>query len=373
MRALHLVPGMNPASGGPTRSVLGLCRALPDVGVETMLYVHENLYDCDAGKCGFEKGNGLSRAAVFRDTPAIIERFKPDIIHIHALWMFQNHWDIGFARKYGIPVILSPRGALDPAALATKRWKKILGMWLYQRRDLRNVQAFHATADMEADHIRSVGFRQPIHIAPNGVMFPETMPPQTTATGARTAVFVGRIHPEKGLIELADAWGVLKKQGVLTNWRMKIVGPDDCGGFKATVVRKLETNGCLADWIFTGMKSDEEKWRELRSADLMVHPSPSENFGIAIAEGAYAGLPVIATRGTPWKILEDRKCGWWTDVGLAGITKALKAAVSLSDDQRREMGMSAHETANECFAWPAIAKKMVSAYEQVIREYKLKV
>jgi glycosyltransferase involved in cell wall biosynthesis len=40
----------------------------------------------------------------------------------------------------------------------------------------------------------------------------------------------------------------------------------------------------------------------LRSADIMVLPTYSENFGIVVAEALALGVPVITTTGTPWKI-----------------------------------------------------------------------
>ncbi|MEZ5591148.1 MAG: glycosyltransferase [Gammaproteobacteria bacterium] len=50
----------------------------------------------------------------------------------------------------------------------------------------------------------------------------------------------------------------------------------------------------------------------LESADLFVLPSFSENFGVVIAEALAHGVPVITTRGTPWKGLLQHGCGWWS-------------------------------------------------------------
>ncbi len=62
---------------------------------------------------------------------------------------------------------------------------------------------------------------------------------------------------------------------------------------------------------------DEGKWSLMRSVDLFVLPSHSENFGMAIAEALACGLPVITTNRTPWEemVLED-VVGAWTIIEL---------------------------------------------------------
>ena len=80
------------------------------------------------------------------------------------------------------------------------------------------------------------------------------------------------------------------------------------------------------------------KWGALETANLFIMPSDFENFGMSIAEGLAAGIPVITTKGTPWKVLDEVEAGWWvapTEKGLAG---ALNEALELSDRQRMLIG-----------------------------------
>ena len=107
-------------------------------------------------------------------------------------------------------------------------------------------------------------------------------------------------------------------------------------------------------------------WEAYRSADLLVHPSVSENFGITIAEGLAAELPVICTKGTPWGIVEERKCGWWIDVGVEPLAVALREAMSLTDAERLEMGEKGRKLIEENYTWDAIVKKVISGYEEVL-------
>ena len=115
------------------------------------------------------------------------------------------------------------------------------------------------------------------------------------------------------------------------------------------------------------MVDDDEKWREYAAADLLVHPSVSENFGITIAEGLSAGLPVICTRGAPWTDVVVHKCGWWIDIGIEPLATALKSAMSLSDEERREMGLRGRLLIQKKYTWSSVVNTMVKGYESVLR------
>jgi glycosyltransferase involved in cell wall biosynthesis len=104
----------------------------------------------------------------------------------------------------------------------------------------------------------------------------------------------------------------------------------------------------------------------LQSASLFVLPTFSENFGIAVAEALAAGVPVITTKGAPWKELETHRCGWWVDVGAEPLATAMREAIALSDEQRRAMGKRGRRLVEERYSWPKIAADMKSVYEWVL-------
>ena len=348
MRILHVTQGINPKSGGPTRSVKGICRALAKAGEEVTLLVLGGNHEFD-NPCGAK--------VIYGET---IDVRKFDLVHLQGLWSPKLHRIAKACRKAGVKYVMSPRGMLDPWALSVKRWKKRLAMFFYQKRDLKGAAAFHVTSALEEQSVRAQGLKQPVIIAPNGVDLPEIMPPKTS-TEPKTAIFLSRLHPGKGLLTLAEAWARVKPQG----WRMKVVGPDSYG-HKAEVVAKLMELGVLDQWEFVDMLNDVEKWSAYRAADLLVHPSVSENFGITIVEGLAAGLPVIATKGTPWQELETCNCGWWIDIGVEPLVNALKEAMSLSDEERAAMGARGRKLVEEKYTWKAVVNAMVKGYEEVL-------
>ena len=98
---------------------------------------------------------------------------------------------------------------------------------LYQHRDLLGASALHATSMQEAESIRAVGTRQPIAVIPNGIRCPIRITEKRLAPQKR-ALFLSRIHPKKGLLNLVHAWSVVRPK----DWRMIIAGPDEGGHWR---------------------------------------------------------------------------------------------------------------------------------------------
>ena len=350
MNILHVTSGISLSSGGPTRSVKGLCRALATNGVAVSLLVLRG-EDAFENPCGVRVIRGLSNC------PAL-SCF--DVVHIHGLWNWQLHKIMKSCQESHVPYIVSPRGMLDPWALSVKKWKKSLAMFLYQRRDLKKASAFHVTAELEGQNVRRAGFAQEYITSPNGVDLPQQMPERMTGRGGRTAIFLSRLHPGKGLLILAEAW----KHVMPTNWRMLVVGPDTYG-HKRDVVQCLRRLGIEENWSFIDMVDDVTKWQFLRSADLLVHPSVSENFGITIAEGLAAGLPVICTDGTPWSEIAEHKCGWYVKANsVDALVIALREATNSAE--LTEMGARGRKLVEDQYTWSAVCDKMVRGYEEVL-------
>jgi glycosyltransferase involved in cell wall biosynthesis len=289
-----------------------------------------------------------------------VERDRPVLLHDHGIWMPNNHHVAAAARRHGLPLVIHPHGMLEPWALRYKAWKKRVAMLLYQHRDLRTAALFVATADQEADSIRRLGLRQPIAVIPNGVDFPvdtdRLESRRNDANGRRIALFLSRIHPKKGLLNLVNAWSKVRPAG----WKLYLAGPDE-GGHLSTVMRRVAALGLTQSIEYKGVVQGEEKERLWQEVSLFVLPSFSENFGLVVAEALARGVPVITTRETPWRSLDESDCGWWIDATLEALAVALSDAVHTDDDRMQAMGNRARILARR-FHWEKIAAEMADVY-----------
>jgi glycosyltransferase involved in cell wall biosynthesis len=281
------------------------------------------------------------------------------------LWHPANHWAAWAARRWRVPLILHPHGMLEPWSLGQKRLKKQLALLLFQQRDLDTAAVLVATSGMERDNLRALGLQQPVAVIPNGVELPAAEDIGAPDAGPeakreRQALFLSRVHPKKGVLELVRAWSQVAPSG----WRLVIAGPDE-GGHLADVARLVKDLGVGASVALVGAVAGAQKAAAYRDADLFVLPTFSENFGLVVAEALSFGLPVITTRGAPWADLETHGCGWWIDTGVEPLAAGLRAAMALTDEERRAMGERGRVYVRR-YDWDLIAEQTLAVYRWLL-------
>jgi glycosyltransferase involved in cell wall biosynthesis len=229
-------------------------------------------------------------------------------------------------------------------------------MWrLFQRRDLLEAHGFVATSDDEARDIRDLGFQQPVAVIPNAVDVPSI--PCESTSDRRTAVFLSRIHPKKGLLNLIRAWAIVRP----ASWKLVIAGPDEQG--HAGQIRDEIQRLRLLDTVqIRGEVSESEKLKFLAQSAFAVLPSESENFGMVVAEAMSVGVPVIASTGTPWSALRERGIGWWVPNSPEDLASAIRDAISLFPSELRDKGLAARSFVEENYSWEAVGTKTASFY-----------
>lgn len=368
---LHCLPSLHPRHGGPSRTVVQLTDALSRCEGLTVTLMSQQLRgDCSVPSAmeDVDRRVSLSRSriglALGLPLQFELSQFgavaRPALVHSHGVWQPANHWVARAAGNWQVPLIIQPRGMLEPWALGQKAFKKRVALALFQQADLDSARVFVATSEMEAENLRRLGLRQPVVIIPNGVVLPIERPVSVAnhldSDRERIVLFLSRVHPKKGLLELVTAWSRLAPSG----WRLLIAGPDNGGHWNQVEsrVRKLGLGSCVE---YLGPVDGIQKTALYQQADLFILPTFSENFGIVVAEAMAQGLPVITTRGAPWSELEAQKCGWWIDMGVEPITRALQTAMLLSDDERRAIGQRGRNYVQQ-FDWNQIAAKTLALY-----------
>lgn len=281
-----------------------------------------------------------------------------DVLHANGVWLPGTRIAAAVARRLHIPLVISPHGHIQPWAMAHRPLKKRVAWLAYGRRSLAAATLVQAASPAESSGIRALGVRTPIAHVPNVVDLPDSPPGgEGKQSGFRTALFLSRIHPSKGLLDLVSAWNRLRPPG----WRVLVAGPDEVGHL-VEVQREVARLGLEDVFEYVGAVPYEQRWRWYGQADLFVLPTYSENFGLTVAEALGAGVPVVTTHATSWSVLEERQCGWWIGPGPQALTRALREALNLDDSQRRAMGARGRDHVLQSYSAPVVADTLLSAY-----------
>jgi glycosyltransferase involved in cell wall biosynthesis len=130
-------------------------------------------------------------------------------------------------------------------------------------------------------------------------------------------------------------------------------------------VEKLKKTATdLLNVKFVGPVFGEAKWDFLRSGDVMVLPTYSENFGIVVAESLAVGVPVITTKGTPWEELNTTNCGWWIDLSELNLKKAIEKVITTDEKDIKMMGYNGKRLVNDKYDVSQVAKNMFKLYKK---------
>ena len=355
----QIVPSVDDEASGPSYSVNALSSAIRAHGLDSeVMAVGHRTPDCGlqifqrdferlplARRLWFsgELRNALDRAAA-----------KGALLHAHGLWLMPNLYPARVAQRHGVPLVVSPRGMLGAEALAFSSGRKRIAWVLGQRRALQVAQCLHATSLSELEDIRRAGLTAPAAVIPNGIHVPSVY----SAPRARTVLYLGRIHPKKGIDRLITAWARVADRH--PDWRLRIVGPTEIG-YREKLERQVRE--LVSPRVeFCDPLYGDDKWQAYSQAGLFVLPTLNENFGMVVAEALSAGVPVVCTKGAPWEGLEVNGCGWWIDHGAEALASALDNALSLPDEERHQMGARGRTWMARDFGWDSIAEQMIQVY-----------
>jgi glycosyltransferase involved in cell wall biosynthesis len=363
MKILYAISNLGIRSGGPAHSVFYTSKGLKNIGcdINILTYSIENddqfLCDEDFIISILNKKTSFAYSSAYKN---YLQSHIYDIYHIHGIWQYPSYITAKISRRRHRPYIISPRGMLYPQALNHSRFKKKMFLFFSLMHDLHNASAIHVTCMEEMQHIRKMGIKSPIAFIPNPLDFPkksEIVSPTKLRIG-----YLGRVHPRKNIDKLLYVWDKLnfdKGDGELL-----IIGDGDIEymNFLQAEQKRLK----LQNVLFTGFLSGEAKEKTLRSLSYLVVPSDFENFGMIIPEALSMGVPVIASKGTPWEELDLYNCGWWVENDLETLINTLKKAISLSEAERLEMGMNGQYLVKNYYSIEIVANKMIQLYDWIL-------
>lgn len=286
----------------------------------------------------------------------------PDVLHNHGLWMYPSVASATWSKLTQRPYLISVHGMLDPWAVTHSYWKKKLASMLYEQRHLTNAACLHALCSAEADAIRGYGLSNPLCVIPFGIDLP--LPVLEGAMRHEKALlFLGRLHPKKGLMNLLMAWQRLQhdRPSEIEGWELWIAGWDQ-GDHEQALRKYSREYGLESSVRFLGPKFGGDKDLLLRSVGAFVLPSFSEGLPVSVLEAWAYGLPVVMTKECNLPQGFSSGAAVCIDTTAMGIAHGLLDLMALPSEDRTAMGMRGRQLVEQQFSWVSYAEHMLSVY-----------
>jgi len=211
-----------------------------------------------------------------------------------------------------------------------------------------------------------------VRTIPNPLPFVPDRPVNWEAK-TRTVLYAGRIHPEKGIELLLEAWTRGRKAGRLEGWRLELVGPTKVseGGGGDGWAGALRERFAAPDVVWTPPLYGEAALnRAYEAARAFVYPSLAERgetFGLAVLEAmAWGAVPVVSDLACFRDLVAPGRNGFVFDHRAADAAGALLDAIeSASGDAARPLAEEA-VLVRETHSSAAIAGRFLADFARVV-------
>lgn len=324
-------------AGGPVRSLVNIAALLQGT---VQFYVMCGLQEIDGTPLDvphnkFVQGP-FNEKVLYTYKPSYIklkkwEKNNPGgVFHINGMYsLWFTIWPLFLVRFFlkSSKVVVSPRGMLNPGALAIKGRKKRLFLNLAKVLGLFSKVLWHATSLQEKECILRVFPRsKQIEIVSNIPVLPmKEVAVKQKEPGELLLFSMTRVVPIKVLEKLAEA---LRNKVLVGNIILDIYGPIEDEPYAEKLTQQysqisaitLNFKGPVEPFMFAEIASNY---------DVFYLPSANENFGHAIFEAFAHSVPVLISDQTPWRNLVSKHAGW--DIPLHStldFEKACKQALA---------------------------------------------
>lgn len=387
MKLAFISPSFYPAFyyGGPIFSTYYNALGLSNLGIK--------VYVSTADSNGPEKLNVETNSFIKQSDNFFIKYYSPssargfsfkmitglwkdikaaDVVYTQSLFSSSSIFVLWYSAILKKSLLLSPRGQLGSWSIKSGSRFKKLWLSVFIKPFAKTVH-WHVTAEAEKHDVLAVFPGAAVHVIPNGIDLKKFNELSAVKTGtyyskfsggkvfSKNIISMGRLHKVKGFDILIEAFAGLLKDFPDTG--LFIAGEDY--GEKDILVEKVNVLGLNGNVFFTGQINDEqEKIKFLSNADVFALASHNENFGIVYAEALAAGTPIVASKGTPWEIVEVYHCGKWVENNEHSFIDAIKDLFSADLLNMRENGL---KLIKENFSWDAVSQKFREVLEELYK------
>jgi glycosyltransferase involved in cell wall biosynthesis len=291
-----------------------------------------------------------SHAAELRQAQAALA--QADLVTCHLLYRFHIEWATRLARRWQIPYLVIPHGALDPWVFTYRSWRKRLWLAAYGRRIFEGaaqiVFATHREQEKASPHLgkgRSCVIPWPVPCVDTSTAEEHRLALRQElglTQNARLLLYFGRIHPMKRPLDTIRA--VAAAAG--SQLHLLVVGPDS-PELTLDECRKFCQDNHIDNVHFAAPAYGSLKYHYFMGCDGYISLSHRENFGYTVAEALACARPVLITPGID--LSPDIKAA---GAGMvlqgtsdADIQSGLHAFADASDDALLGMGVRGQQWA----------------------------
>ena len=357
MKHLFVARAIYPAEvGGPSNTIFQMAKGLPDA---TIVSSDRGMSDALKKKFGIKvnKSNHIEGVEMW----VMKSLYQQPLSLYMAIWLYKNiknyqvvHLSSFFAPLsvfaaiicllFNIKFTLAPRGELYGPALKIKSRMKRLLMYCYCSL-YKAASAFIVTSIEEEESLKSITKLKgkKILITPNSYDFTDF---PVIDSNKDSFIFLGRIDPIKNLELMVEAYALYKNK-TPTPAVLRIGGTGEYNYVKS-LKQLVERLGLSSNIIFHGHITGNNKMNFLNRGIALLLLSKSENFGNVVVEALAQGTPVIVSKGTPWKIVEEENVGHYVNYDIDEISNTLIECYNFNNKQDLSIRCSAF--ARRCFS-----------------------
>lgn len=314
------------------------------------------------------------RLKIWKNLGEEMVKERPDIIHAFDYAQWHSYSALRAGSRLQAPSFLT---VFDVHSVIPRPWYKQAPMriidWMAGRWILRKADGVLVRAPNLVPFMLKMGVKEDkIFVTPSGIR-PEALMGADGShfmkkygiDGRPIVLYLGRLHPSKGLHHLMRAAPLVLK--VFPTTKFILVGPGE-EDYKRKLVGIARELGFERNVLFTGPIYDTfEKMSAYASCDIFVLPSGYEGTSQSIFEAMAQGRPIVATRrgGIPFQV-EDGKEALLVEFGdERGLADSILKLLS-DVENAVEMGRRAREKVKS-FTYPLLAKQVQEIYESYLQ------
>jgi glycosyltransferase involved in cell wall biosynthesis len=336
--------------GGPSSSLYWISKALCENGLEVkVITTNKGIKTIENNKWVKKSGfkviyttYGLWQIPVRMLFNILKEIRKCDVVILSSLFYLPSIFTVFLAMMFRKKIIVSPRGELSSSALKYHSLSKSIRLFFIRSFYSKHI-IFHATSEDEENNIRSYFNKNRVIVIPN--LFYLTKPLNSEL--ANRFLFIGRIHPIKNIENILSALNFNEFKE--SNYQFVIIGFESKKGY-LNHLKSLTLDLGLENHVrFLGEMFGEEKEIEISKSKFLFLVSKSENFGNVVIESLAHGTPVIASKNTPWQILEDYNAGFWVNESPLILRETIIQILNIDSNEYQQMRVNARRLVEENF------------------------